>query len=223
MRGSSPAPVPAPTAKVVDDVGQKRVGVADTRKRGIPHANSVIERGELRQVVLPVAVLFFETPRAVLQTAAGTDIVTRASGPKAVEKRTIGDATDGVDPEGDGCRVRNPLVRQAGPPALRADIIGHRVGAPYPGELRIGLSAPQRHGKHCASAEQIATFHPFPPAAKLACNDGSTATVAPSLLSTVPMANGFYLNETVCRLNREKDRHCRNLATIFVTEKLYLC
>src|SRR6516162_443687 len=146
---------------------------------------------------MPVTVFFFEAPRTVLDAAADADIeaaVVSSASAKAVEKRTIGDATDGVDPEGDGRRDRHLLVRQAGPPALRADIPGHRVGAPYPGELRIGLSAPQRHGKRCASAEQIATFHPLSPAAKFACNDGRTATVAPFSLSTVAMANGFHLN-----------------------------
>src|SRR5262249_28258419 len=98
---------------------------------------------------MPVTVFFFEAPRTVLQTAADADIetavVSRASG-KAVEKRTGGGATDGVDPEGDGCRDIGPLVRQAGPPALGAAIVVHRIGTPYPSNLRIRLGAPERHG-----------------------------------------------------------------------------
>ena len=85
---------------------------------------------------MPITVFFFETPRTPLDTGAGagieTAVISRASGPKAGEKRTGGGATDGIDPEGDGCRVRNPLVRQSGPPALWADVIGYRVGTPYP-------------------------------------------------------------------------------------------
>src|SRR5215469_6008100 len=105
---------------------------------------------------MPVAIFFFEAERAVLETAADADIetavVSRASGPKAVEKRTGRGATDGVHPEGDGCRVRHPLVRKTGPPALRADIPSHRIGAPHPSKLRIRLRARQRDGERCASA-----------------------------------------------------------------------
>src|SRR5215472_2301072 len=98
---------------------------------------------------MPVTIFFFETPRTVLDAAADADIeaavVSRASG-KAVEKWTGGGATDGVDPEGDGCRDIGPLVCQAGPPALRAEIVGHRIGTPHPSKLRIRLSATERHG-----------------------------------------------------------------------------
>src|SRR5215469_1541531 len=132
---------------------------------------------------MPVTVFFFEAPRTVLQTAADANIeaaiVSRASG-KAVEKRTGGGATDGVDPKGDGCRDIGPLVRQAGPPALGAEIVGHRVGTPYPSKLRVGLGTSQRHDKRRASAQQIATFHPLPPATKFAYHDGRTAILAPS-------------------------------------------
>src|SRR5262252_3181271 len=98
---------------------------------------------------MPVTVFFFETPRTVLDAAADADIeaavVSRASG-KAVEKRAIGNAADGVDPEGDGCRDIGPLVRQAGPPTFRTEIVGHRIGTPHPSKLRIRLSATERHG-----------------------------------------------------------------------------
>src|SRR5215469_15329164 len=152
---------------------------------------------------MPVAIFFFEAERAVLETAADADIeaavVSRTSGPKAVEKRTGRGATDGVDPEGDGCRVRNPLVRQAGPPALWADIPGHWIGTAHPSELRVRLGTYQRHSQRCASAEQIATFHPLPPAAKYACVDGRSDDADRSSLSTIPMANGFHLNEPAYR------------------------
>src|SRR5215472_12955347 len=97
---------------------------------------------------MPVTVFFFEAPRTVLDAAADADIeaavVSGASG-KAVEKRAIGNAADGVDPEGDRRRDIGPLVRQAGPAALGAEIVGHRIGAPHPSKLRVGLGTSQRH------------------------------------------------------------------------------
>src|SRR5215472_4331912 len=98
---------------------------------------------------MAVTVFFFEPERAVLETKADTGIetavVSGASG-EAVEKRTGGGATDGVDPERDGCRDIGPLVRQAGPPTFRTEIVGHRIGTPHPSKLRIRLSATERHG-----------------------------------------------------------------------------
>src|SRR6516162_6629001 len=145
-----------PYREIVDSVGHNRIGVTVSRKQSVPHTNSVIERGELRQPVMPVTVFFFEAPRAPLETGAGTGIetavVSRASGPKAVEKRAIGGATDGVDPEGDRCRVRNPLVRKTCPPTFGSDVIGDRIGPPHPSKLRIRLGAYQGHGQRCASA-----------------------------------------------------------------------
>jgi hypothetical protein len=79
--------------------------------------------------------------------------------------------------------------------------------------LRIRLGASKRHGKRCASAQQIATFHPLPPATKYACDDGRRATDGRSSLSTDPMANGFSLNETACRqicAEGRMMRHFRN-------------
>src|SRR6516165_7564321 len=144
MRGDRP-----PYGEIVDSVGHKRIGVTVPRKRTVPHTNSVIERSELRQPVMPVTVFFFEAPRTVLDAAADADIeaaVVSSASAKAVEKRTIGDATDGVDPEGDGCRDIRPLVRQAGPAALRTEIVGHRIGTSHPSKLRIRRSATERHG-----------------------------------------------------------------------------
>jgi hypothetical protein len=83
--------------------------------------------------------------------------------------------------------------------------------------LRIRLGATERHGERCASAQQIATFHPLPPAAKYACDDGRSDTVDRSSLSTIPMANGFYLNETAYRQIRKEGwrvRHSRNSSAV---------
>src|SRR5215472_15669769 len=149
MRSDRPA-----QREIVDSVGHNRVGIKVARKRTVE--TGPVKGGELRQPVMPVTVFFFEPEGAVLETKAAADIetavVSRASGPKAAEKRTGGGATDGVDPEGDGCRVRNLLVWQTRPPALRADVIGHRIGAPEPSKLRVRRGATKRHSKRCASA-----------------------------------------------------------------------
>src|SRR5262249_2329346 len=100
-------------------------------------------------------ILFFKAPRAILQTqpAAGVKAaIISGAAVEVVEKGTIGrDCDAAINPERHG-RNRCLLVRQAGPPALGSDVVGHRIGAPYPSELRIRLGAPERHGKRCTSA-----------------------------------------------------------------------
>src|SRR5215471_9604136 len=132
-------PIKKQSAKVVDEIGHNRVGITVTRKCIVPRTNIVIERGELRQPIMAVAVFFFDAQRPPLKAKARAGIeaavVSRASG-KVAEKRTGGGAADGVDPEGGG-RDIGPLVRKTGPPALRSNIVGERIGAPQPSKLRI--------------------------------------------------------------------------------------
>src|SRR6516162_643030 len=129
-RPAQPAPVPAPGAKVVNDVGHQGVGITLTRESAVE--TGAVKRLKTRQSIMPVTVFFFETPRTPLDAAADADIeaavVSRASywGLKERTRRTL------VDVKGDRRRDRGPLVTQAGPPALGADIIGQRIGAPHP-------------------------------------------------------------------------------------------
>src|SRR5215472_740467 len=113
---------------------------------------------------MAITVFFFDPDWTILQTQSGTGveaaIVARTAGKVAKKGTGRRDNNSGVDPEGH-CRDRGFLIRQAGPSALRTDVPSHRVGAPQKSKLRIRLGASKRHGKRCASAQQIATFHPL--------------------------------------------------------------
>src|SRR5215468_7776032 len=93
MRSNRPAPVPAPTAEIVDDVRHNRVGVSIPRELGTEEAGAG-KALKTREAIVPITVLFFQTPRPILQTqpAAGIEaaIVARAT-VEVAEKRTIGD------------------------------------------------------------------------------------------------------------------------------------
>src|SRR5262249_45210781 len=148
MRGDRPT-----YRKVVDNVGHNRVGIAITAKRSIDVWAR--KNAEARQSVMPIAVLFLEPDRTPLNTAADTGVkaavVSRAALEVGKEWTRVIDDTRIIHSE----RRRGNLVllvRQAGPPALRPDVVRDRIGPPEPRKLRIRLSATKRQGKRCASA-----------------------------------------------------------------------
>src|SRR5437660_2669542 len=103
------------------------MGIAITRERRTDEGTEEITKA--RQSIVPIAVLFFDAQRAILNTqpAPGIEatVVARAA-VEAAEKRTIRrnkPDRSNIGPERRRCD-RVLLVRKAGPPALRSDIEG---------------------------------------------------------------------------------------------------